>query len=300
MPEKIYKTENSHSVENNYLRELNPSVTVIVVGKNGKLKADAIRQSGVDTIWAEQITESINKSARGKIIVFTDDKTVLDKVAISEIIKPFEDERIGCVVGQQTNPEGNSTFWKYENAVKLLESKIGCVSGVAASLFAVRKMDLPKVPETVRNKPFYIVTSITQAGKEVVYQPSAKAYESKTEGTNFEKHVQHAAGYWQALYLFPKMLLPINKGNFVYISHRVMKWFVWLNMVVALVTSGFLAFNSMPLKIVFVLQFIGYIVVLLLGNKQLNGLFGQLIKILYYFTMLNVAYFLGVLRFCKD
>lgn len=293
LPRKSYKSGNEKT-GNTQVQA--PIITVIVVGKNGKTKADAIRQTGVDTIWAEQITESINKSVKGEFIVFTDDKTELDKEAIPEIIKPFADERISCVVGQQTNPEGNSAFWKYENAVKQLESRIGCVSGATASLLAVRSADLPKVPETVRNKPFYIVTAITQAGKDIFFQPSAKAYEGKTEGTNFEKHVQDAAGYWQAFCLFPKMLLPINTGNFVYISHRVMKWFVWLNMAVALVTSGILASDSILIAIFFIFQIISYIVLLLMGRSKKRGIIHNLIRMGYYFLALNFAYFLGLFK----
>lgn len=293
LPEKHYKTDFDNA-ESNSVKALNTLVTVIVVGKNGKAKAETIKQTGIDTIWAAQISDSINKTAKGEIIVFTDDKTELDKDAIGEIIKPFADERIGCVVGQQTNPEGNSTFWKYENTVKRLESRIGCVSGATASIFAVRKKDFPQVPETVINKPFYIATTIAQAGKDIVYQPSAKAYEGKDEGTNFDKHVQDAAGYWQALRLFPKMLLPISKGSFVYISHRVMKWFVWLNMVFALVTSGLLALlGSMLMALLFWLQIYGYIFVILLGKRNLGTLLGKLISIGYYFVMLNISYFTG-------
>ena len=291
------------------------TVTVIVAGKNGKKKAEKIRQtflvdtssnigstyfSVLDILYTEQISETTNKLAKGEIIVFTDDKTELDKEAISEIIKMFADKRIGCVVGQQTNPDGNSTFWKYENAVKRLESKIGCVSGATASLFAVRKIDLPIISDCVLNKPFYIATAITQAGKDVVYQPSAKAYEGRTEGTNFDKHVQDAAGYWQALHLFPKMLLPINKGNFVYISHRVMKWLVWLNMLMMLVISGMLAKQSFFMAFLLFLQLIGYGILIVHGNKSFNCLFGRLLNFGYDFFSLNLAYFFGMFRYRSD
>lgn len=287
---------NYNIIERNTLKSHNEFITVIVIGKNGKTKADTIKRTGIDAIWADQITESINKTAKGKIILFTDDKAQLDEDAITEIIKPFADERIGCVVGQQTNPEGNSMFWKYENIVKRLESRFGCVSGVTASIFAVRKKDLPIVPDYVLNKPFYIATAITQAGKVNVYQPSAIAYERKTGGINFDKHVQEATGYWQALRLFFKMLLPINKGNFVYISHRVMKWFVWLNMILIFIISGVLASDSEFMASSFYCQVITYLVVLLLGRKTIYGILGKALSSCYYFIMLNVSYFLGLFK----
>lgn len=276
--------------------EIEPSVSVVVVGEDAADKITNIQQceySNIEIVNGEY--GDANKS-KGEIVIFTDTKTEMDLAAIREIVKPFADNRIGCVVGQQTNSEGNSAFWKYENLVKKLESKIGCVSGANESIFAVRKSDMPNVPESVLNKPFYIATKITETGKDVVFQESAKAYEGKTEGTNFEKHVADAAGYWQALRLFLKMLIG-KHGSFVYVSHRVMKWFVWLNMIVMLVTSGVLAINgSILMAVLFGLQIVGYAVVMLLEKRNIGGAIGKLISIGYYFVKLNIAYLIGLNR----
>lgn len=280
-----------------YKREkINPSVTVIIKGDNLGMKIQNVLQSdyeGIEAIVGSY--DSINK-AEGEIIVFTDTDTVLDKNAIREIVKPFADDSVGAVLGKQTNLDGNSLFWKYENVVKQLESRIGSVSGANESLFAVRKVDMPEIPEMVLNKPFYVATKITENGKDIVFQDSAKAYESKNIGTNFGKHVQDAAGYWQALKLFPKMLL-LRRGSFVYVSHRVMKWFVWLNIVTMLVTSEILAMmGSLLMAVLFGGQVIGYVVLVLASKKQFGGLLGKLVNIAYYFVMLNISYFMGIFR----
>ena len=275
--------------------EVDSSVTVVVVGENcaEKIKnVDECEYQNFDIISGDY--RDTNK-AKGTIIVFTDTRTKLDQIAINEIVKPFADERVGVVVGQQTNPEGNSSFWKYENFVKKLESGIGCVSGANESLFAVRASDMPVIDETVLNKPFYIATKITENGKYVVFQESAKTYERTTGGVNFSKHVQDAAGYWQALKLFPKMLFG-GLGSFVYVGHRVMKWFVWLNMVMLLVISGLLAvLGSSVFGFFFVIQLLGYVTVLLLGKRKIPGTIGRLIGIGYYFILLNVSYLMGLL-----
>lgn len=270
--------------------EIEPTVSVVIVGEDAEKKVTNVRQCEYPN--AEIIVGDYASKTKGNIIVFTDTKTQLDLAAIREIVKPFADERVCCVVGQQTNPEGNSAFWKYENIVKELESRIGCVSGAPESLFAVRKSDMPEVPEKVINKPFYIATKIEENRKAVLYQETAKTYEGKTEGTNFEKHVQDAVGYWQALKLFPKML-----ESFVYVSHRVMKWFVWLDIVVMLVTSGVLGLNgSAFMATLFYLQVVGYFFVLLLGRQNIGGPIGKIIGIGYYFLMLNASYLVGFFR----
>lgn len=276
------------------------NVSVVVVGNQesaGK-KIENIQKNkypDLQIVVADSITEGVKKTTGG-IIVFTDTETELAENAIEELVKGFADPRIDCVVGQQSSKNGNSAFWKYENKVKELESNIGCVSGANDTIFAVRKDKMPIVDEKVKHKPFYIATSITQAGADVVYTPKAIAYEIPTEGDNFAKHVEDAKGYWQALRLFPKMLIG-RHGSFVYVSHRVMKWFVWLNMIVMLVTSGVLAINgSILMAVLFGLQIVGYAVVMLLGKRNIGGAIGKLISIGYYFVMLNVTYMIAIIK----
>lgn len=274
-------------------RDVQPMVSVLVIGDNTEEKVKNIQQCVYPNL--EIITGDFDQAnkARGEIILFTDTKTQLDLTAIQNIVQPFADERIASVVGQQTNLGKNSVFWKYENLVKKLESKIGCVSGVTKSIFAVRRTVMPEVDRKILNKPFYMAMKIIENGKDVVFQDSAKAYEGKSKGTNFTQHIQDAAGYWQALMLFPKMFF-FHHGSFVYISHRVIKWFVWLNMVIMLVTSGVLAFNSFVMEVLFIVQVVAYVTVMFYGGKKIDGIVGKLINVGYYFVMLNLAYFVGL------
>lgn len=274
-------------------QDIKPSVSVLIIGDNIKEKSRNIQTCDypeiIEIIEVRDINDSVNK-ARGEIILFTDTKTSMDLAAVSNIVQPFADERVACVVGQQTNIDGNSIFWRYENFVKSLESRVGCVSGATESIFAIRKTDMPIVAENVINKPFNIAMKITENGRDVIFQPSAKAYEEKTIGTNFSKHVQDARGYWQAFKLFPKLLLP-RKGSFVYVSHRVMKWFVWLNMLTSLVTSGFLARSSVFMGVLFGCQLFGYASIFALGKMSKIS---RIIGIGYYFIILNISYFVGL------
>lgn len=275
---------------------IEPSVSVIVVGDDAEDKIKSVQQCDYPKLEVRNGTYNDADKAAGEIVIFTDTKTQLDLEAVRNIVSSFADERVACVVGQQTNPEGNSAFWKYENIVKGYESRIGCVSGATEGLFAVRKEALPKVPVSVRNKPFFIATKITENGMAVVFQDEAKTYEGKTSGINFKKHVSDAAGYWQALRLFPRMLIG-HHGSFVYVSHRVLKWFVWVNMLVMLVASGILGLNgAFLMALVFWLQVVTYFVVMLLGRMKIRGPVGKLLGIGYYFVMLNVAYFVGAFK----
>ena len=200
------------------------------------------------------------------------------------------------MVGEQTNQNGNSLFWNYEKLVRRLESRIGCVSGASESLFAVRKADLPEIPDNVYKKPFYISSKIIEKGKAVLFQSDAKTYEDNYSRLNLNKHITDAIGYYQLLKEYPQMLL-FHRGAFVSISHRVMKWFVWLSQLVLIITSGILGIlGSTLMMILFGLQVIGYLVILVIGGKKHEGKIGKFLSAGYYFVMLNYDYFVGFFR----
>lgn len=257
------------------------SVSVVVVGNqeaaDKKIKnVQKNKYSDIQIVVADSIIEGVKK-AIGNIIVFTDTETEFAENAIEELVKPFEDSRVDCVVGRQTNKNENNAFWKYENKVKELESNIGCVSGANDTIFAVRKSKMPVVDGKVKQKPFYVATSITQEGGDVVYTPKAITFEAPKEDNNFDKHIEDANGYWQALLLFPRMLFP-RKGSFVYVSHRVMKWFVWLNLIVLFISSWVLASHNLAILVFAVLQTTIYCLLIVVHKNRTNGIIGTLIR----------------------
>lgn len=302
LPGKKYKTE-----------EIRPYVTAIILGnsEDASKKASNLIESVYPVeklevlVASGNINDSISK-AKGDIVLFTDTETFFDKHAIANLMKCFADEKVGCVVGQQRkrpDKDGkptDSTLWKYENKVKEFESRIGCVSGANGSIYAVRKNLVPAIKPEIINKDFFVATSVTQSGMDVVFEPSATAYEEPAEGNNFEKHVRDGAGNYLVLGIFWRMLFP-RKGWFVYVGHRVMKWLVPFNMIVAFVTSGILAFH-IPFGVMAVLfgcQVMAYLILLITRNRAIGGAAGKLLSILQYFISLNCAYFVGLAKIVR-
>lgn len=279
-----------------------PFVSVIINFGNGndEWKTNNVKSSNYpnfEIIVSKNINKAVNR-AKGEVLVFVDNETELDSEALQNIVKPFSDKRIDLVVGEQTCKEGNGTFWKYETKVKSLESNIGSVSGANNTLFAVRKKKMFDIPSKIKNIPFYIATKIKQNKGDIVYCSGAKTYEKKSEGINFRHHVLDASGYWQAFGIFLKMLLP-GKGSFVYVSHRVMKWFVWANLMIIFIVSIWLSFFRWPLVIVCVLQIVIYLILLMVRIKRPRLFIGRIFNIARYFLFLNLSFFIGLFNFTK-
>ena len=97
-------------------------------GKNGALNGAASRVTG-------------------DVLVFTDANGMFQPNAIRELIRPFADPRVGSVCGEliYQNPnqnlvaEGYNHYWRYDQWLKTLESRLHSLLGANGSLFAVRR-----------------------------------------------------------------------------------------------------------------------------------------------------------------
>lgn len=272
-----------------------PSVTAIVCFGEGdgtakRASVEATGYPGLETVVSRDINAAAASSS-GEILVFLDHETELDPDALRNIVKLFADKRVAMVVGEQTSREGNGAFWKYETKVRRMESKFGSVSGANASLFAIRRDAMPTVPEKVRNIPFYLSAKIKQNGGDVVYCPDAKTYEKKSGTPTFRKRVSDAAGYWQAFGLFPGMLF-FRRGSFVYVGHRVLKWFVWLDLTAAFLFNAALCFFGWIWIVLLALQAVFYLSVF--AFSRLKGGVGGIFRVFRYFLAVSFAFLPGM------
>lgn len=263
------------------------------------LSCDKVNADGITVIECEQArkTGELNallNAAQGEIILVTDHKTLIDPLALKYLVRHFVDKRVGCVVGQLCS-DNPSAFWKYENYVRQQEGKAGRVSGANGAIYAVRKELVEIVPESIINVDFYVSTLIQQKGYDVLFDSSAIAYEQPGEQAD---HVRDGTGYYQALRVFWRMLLP-RKGSFVYWSHRVLKWLTPFCMIMALIASGLGMVRSPTMCIAFCLQIVGYIMLFVYRRytkkhkHPLGWSIHRLLSIAIYFVELNVDWLIG-------
>jgi cellulose synthase/poly-beta-1,6-N-acetylglucosamine synthase-like glycosyltransferase len=83
------------------------------------------------------------------IVVFSDANTLLNSIAIREMVRHYANETIGGVAGekkviatQQDNlvGQGEGLYWKYESAMKQLDSNLYTVVAAAGELFLLEQI----------------------------------------------------------------------------------------------------------------------------------------------------------------
>jgi poly-beta-1,6-N-acetyl-D-glucosamine synthase len=250
--------------------------------------------------------------ATGDVLVFSDANTMFKENAVLELVTNFKDKRIGCVSGQLRykvdrisgqGAKSESTYWTYENWVKVQESRIGRLSGANGAIYAIRCGAIKQIPAGIINDDFYVATFIMQNGFDVIMNTDAIAYEVPNDAlsSQFNRHVRDGAGHYQAMCVFWRMLFP-RRGSFVYISHRVIKWIVPFCLILAFLTNVALAYQSVFMRNILMVHISGYVLVLVYHLLSLkffvnDTLIAKVFKIVFYFLFVNSALFLGFFRY---
>jgi len=169
--------------------------------------------------------------ARGEILAFADANSTWARDALRRLVEPFADERVGYVCGQVrfsrdeggTNEEG--IYWRYEMAVRGLESRAAGITAGNGAIYAVRRSAYWLDPlRGDLSFPF----KLAKRGLRSVYQPQALAQEKMVptiEG-EFRRKRRMMSRAWGTV-LEGGMLSPLRYPPlyaYEIFSHRVLRY----------------------------------------------------------------------------
>jgi len=253
---------------------------------------------------------------KNEIIVFTDANTFLNKSAIKELVKHYQNTKVGAVAGEKrilvdefadASSAGEGFYWKYESALKKWVYEFYSNVGAAGELFSIRTNLYQPVETDTIIDDHMIAMRIAEKGYIIAYEPEAYAMETASANTKEElkRKVRIAAGGIQSILRLKKAANPFNYPllTFQYISHRVLRWTV----------TPFLLILAFVLNIAIVLQTDILLYNLLLIAQilfyllSLMGLFFESKNIRikaffipYYFCVMNYAVLAGINRFFRN
>lgn len=249
-------------------------------------------------------TQALNMAvahASGNILVFSDANSIYAPDAIRRLVRSFADPSIGYVTGQMiyTNPdksgigEGSSAYMRYENFLRILETRLNSVVGVDGGIDAVRhELYQPMRPDQLPD--LVLPLNVIEQGKRVIYEPSAVLYEPALSAATdeFRMRVRVSLRALWALYDKRSLLTPFRYPLFAWqlFSHKVLRYVAFIPLS-GLIVFSVLTIDNHPFYLVFfILQSVAY------GFVALGYLLDRLLaaapsKILapYYFIILNVA-----------
>lgn len=252
------------------------------------------------------------------IVIFSDGNTELGVESIREIVRLFQNPKVGCVSGEKrihaksadaAAGAGEGLYWRYESQLKKWDAEWYSVVGAAGELFAIRTaLWQPVEPDTLLDD-FIISLRIAMKGYTIAYSPDAYAAEFASANVQEElkRKVRIAAGGLQSIVRLAPLLnlFRYKTLSFQYISHRVLRWTLTpLLLGVALPLNGYLAvqqglFTPGVYPLLFWAQVACYLAAAagwILERKELRL---KVLFVPYYFVMMNVSVYLGLLRQLK-
>lgn len=202
--------------------------------------------------------------ASGEVILFVDIRPEVPAGAIERLVSNFADPSVGCVAGElilkQDGHDAASEvvgglYWRYEQWIRKCEAAFDSPVGVYGGFYAIRRKLFTSLPSGIILDDMFQPLSIIRQGYRSVLDANALVYDvwpKKVKG-EFHRKVRTLAGNFQLFRMAPWSLTSKNRTLFQLISHKAMRLVVPYLLVLLLVSSVVLSFDS---RVFFVLTLI--------------------------------------------
>jgi hypothetical protein len=222
--------------------------------------------------------------------------TILKKDGITNIVRNFNDETVGCVssvdkfIDRDGKVSGEGAYVRYEMFLRGLESKVNSLVGLSGSFFAARKT-VCKAWATDLTSDFNTLLTSVKIGLRGVSDPDSIGYyhnisdETNEYGRKVRTILRGISAFMKSL----DLLNPFRYGLFAWqiFSHKLCRWLVPFAMITAILSNLILIFTSTSIyTIAFVFQIFFYLVALTGITTKSSA---TLLKIPAFFVLANMS-----------
>ena len=291
-------------------------------GSNDKTNELLAQYDDVEVMFEPQRrgkTAALNRGlalVKTSIVIMTDANTFVNKGAVREVVRLMSDPKVGCVAGEkrvlaktegEIAAEGEGLYWKYESALKRLDSELYSAMGAAGEFCAVRKELCKPMPNNTLLDDFIMSMLIVKQGYRIAYTSDAYAMEFGSASLEEEAKRKRriAAGGLQSIWWLKDMMLPWKNAvvAFQLTSHRFLRWSITPVALMALIplnvalifTNGGTLYN-----IIWYLQILFYAAAYLGYAMASKGRKNKLLYIIYYFLFMNINVFRGMIYLMRN
>lgn len=245
--------------------------------------------------------------AGGDIVIFSDANALYHRMVVRNIVRNFADETVGCVTGESRyevdedaadSTESENLYWRYELALKRMETKIGSLVGGDGAIYAIRKkLFRPMRAEDLSD--FVNPLQIVAQGYRNVYEPEAISFEGGAESFDkeFRRKVRIVNRAWRGLWRVKQVLNPFRFGFYTLqvISHKLLRWLIPVFMAGAFFANIFLLKHGKFYQALLASQITFYAFAAVGWLESPRPSLSRLFYVPYYFCLVNYASLLGII-----
>ena len=253
---------------------------------------------------------------KGEITVFTDANTFLNTEAVKELVKHYQNPKVGAVAGEKrikvdseadASAAGEGFYWKYESALKKWDYELYTSVGAAGELFSIRTSLYQPVKSDTIIDDHMIAMRIAETGYIIAYEPNAYATETASADSKEElkRKIRIAAGGIQSVLRLKKSANPFYNPilTFQYISHKVLRWTITPWLMIFVLILNIIICLSYPDKILYQIILLAQILFYLASTAgyflESRKIKIKILFIPFYFSMMNYAAIAGTLRYFR-
>ncbi|MFN8163162.1 MAG: glycosyltransferase [Solirubrobacterales bacterium] len=253
----------------------------VIVASDGSADATAerARAAGADLVLElppggkVAALNAAAERASGELLAFSDANSVWAPDALLALVEPFADPSVGYACGQvrfldATGDNLEGAYWRYEMAVREMESALAGVTAGNGAIYAVRRdAYLPLAPSGSHDLSFPF--ELAKRGLRSLYVPRARAEEKMvpTMEGEFARKRRMMVGLWDIVVgegmLSPRGYSPLFA--FELASHRLLRYLSPLLHLIAVLANVVLLGDGWVYTVTFVAQ-LALIVAALLGG----------------------------------
>ncbi|HEY7891649.1 MAG TPA: glycosyltransferase family 2 protein [Solirubrobacteraceae bacterium] len=202
--------------------------------------AERARRAGADLVLELPRVGKIRaqdaavETARGEILAFSDANCVWESDALRVLLNAFADPEVGYACGQVRFVQGalagnnqEGLYWRYEMAVRALESQLGSITAGNGAIYATRRESY-MIVDPVMGHDLSFPFKIVKRGQRAIYVPGALATEKMAPSIEgeFARKRRMMSHTWPIV-LRGGMLSPRGYGlgySIAIISHRLLRY----------------------------------------------------------------------------
>ena len=240
-------------------------------------------------------------ASSGELLVFSDANVALERDSLARLAEAFADPQVGYACGQvrfvqagegprADNQEG--LYWRYEMAVRTLESRVRSVTAGNGGIHATRRAAYLVIDPRM-DHDIYLPFHMVKQGLRAVYVSEALAVEKMVPsiGGEFSRKRRFMSHVWVTV-LRGGMLSPAGYGlrySLMILSHRVLRYGASALHVIAFVTNALLLGRGAVYDVCFGLQLALLLAAALSGIARV-----RILRVARYYVAMNAAITLGL------